>query len=1043
VGAVTLAAGEEYGLSIFVSGRYAYVSTYTSPARVVVVDIRGIETTSIMAHSLEAGGLQVRENAFIHNRLFVTGGIGVGTGGIYSAGPLTVTGGSTGTGLSSLDIRNSAGTSLLYVRDDGNVGIGTTSPIVKLDVAGDATISGTLAVGVKREDEVGNCNASSEGKIYYDKGRRIYKACTYNNANSSYAWRPIGLTDQHRRDISTDSVVNNQLVRKGWTYGTGSNAPTLTLNDISYGITFENLPIVVATRAGTKSGGSAPTNLTQCNSYHYYIDKGVQVRDITASNFDIAVGSGTGNYNTNDYVCFTWIAIGTYSAGYGADIAEYYLTFDKNIDAADIVAVDPNNDIAVVKADKKSNKIVGVVSTHAGIILGNADGTTEGVKTSITGNEIKKGAKTVPLALAGRVPVKVSLENGVIKRGDPLTLSPTMPGVAVKAKRNSDIIIGRALENFDGKITIVDNLDKNTLENEKKLNYLSFNQLNKGIGKIMVFIQYSNRNPVNSPQFADNNSYKITSSNKPSINFFQIDKLINSLRKTNHRVIDSSGEIIELIEIYSQLISARINAGLIEAENMIVNHILTARTIVAESLNVTTNNLTIAGKTITQYIDDRINQLLTTNYALRTNDHIVSPVIETEEIQLKTQNAKLKTTTENAKLEITDKDNTPVAQFNTDEKTTTLFGSLEVKNDQNKGKLAEVIIKGLNNAVVARIDSQGNASFSGTLTAQEVQSEKVKVQSLEGKEATLSGKLIAKEVEAENIKTLEEQLSSLSNQTNLTNETYTQQINQIQQLLAQLKDAPLPDTANTTNLSNTTDLENLTVTDNTNLYNLNVTNSLIAGRILIENDKILSLSWELKLSAFSQISFFDQAVTIAKDGTITTKGALIAQGGIKTNVIQAVNDGEDINIKLKTQKSKVKSTTENAKLNIIDELGNVQASIDASGSAFFKALSLEKFTPATPAATIVSPQDNFEKRGVFASAIETASASAGIGILPQNQQEVIIYNDNVKADSLIYITPQNAVAQKLTVGEKAKGYFKVITDNTNHPNIKFDWLIIN
>jgi hypothetical protein len=494
-----------------------------------------------------------------------------------------------------------------------------------------------------------------------------------------------------------------------------------------------------------------------------------------------------------------------------------------------------------------------------------------------------------------------------------------------------------------------------------------------------------------------------------------------TVKKTTLVGGQSLTETITRLAAFAQTVIGEVKAGLVSAKE-----------IITDKLTLTTDNLTIAGKTLAQYIDERINQLLTTNYTLRTNNNIVSPVIETEEIQLKTQNAKLKTTTENAKLEITDNDNTPVAQFNTDEKKTTLFGSLEVKNDQNKGKLAEVIIKGLNDAVVARIDNQGNASLSGTLTAKEVQSEKLKVESLEGQEATISGKLTAKEVEAENINQLNQQLASQS-----------ADINQIQQLLAQIKDAPLPDTSNMTNLSNTTNLENLTVTGDTNLYNLNVSNSLVAGNLLIENDKILSLSWDLKLSALSQINFFDQAVTIAKDGTITTKGALIAQGGIKVNTIQAANDGEDINIKLKTQNSKFKTTAENAKLNIIDELGNVQASIDASGSAFFKALSLEKFTPATPAATIVSPQDNFEKRGVFAAAIETASASAGIGILPQNQQEVIIYNDNVKEDSLIYITPQNAVAQKLTVGEKAAGYFKVITDTVNHPDVKFDWLIIN
>jgi hypothetical protein len=486
---------------------------------------------------------------------------------------------------------------------------------------------------------------------------------------------------------------------------------------------------------------------------------------------------------------------------------------------------------------------------------------------------------------------------------------------------------------------------------------------------------------------------------------------------------EKTGELIERIAAFAQTVIGEIKAGLVSAKE-----------IVTDKLTVTADNLTIAGKTLAQYIDDRINQFLTTNsLLLTTNQKVVSPVIETEEIQLKTQNPKLKTTTENAKLEITDKDNAPIAQFNTDEKKTTLFGSLEVKNEQNKGKLAEVVIKGLNDAVVARIDSQGNASFSGTLAAKEVQSEKAKVQILEGQEASLSGKLIAKEVEAENINQLNQQLANQS-----------ADINQIQQLLAQLKDAPLPDTANMTNLSNTINLENLTVTGNTNLYNLNVSNSLVVGNLLIENDKILSLSWELKLSALSQISFFDQAVTIAKDGTITTKGALIAQRGIRTNQISPISADDNITIKLNS-KSQAPNSNQitNNKLQITNQLGEEVASIDASGSAFFKALSLEKFTPATPSALIVSPLDNFQKRGVFAPAIETASASAGIGLLPQNQQEVIIYNDNVKEDSLIYITPQSSLPYKLTIAEKANGYFKVITDTTNHPDIKFDWLIIN
>ncbi|QHO62982.1 hypothetical protein MICH65_0001 [Candidatus Chazhemtobacterium aquaticus] len=384
---------------------------------------------------------------------------------------------------------------IFAVDSSGNVGIGRTSPSAKLDVAGSATISGTLAVGVMNQADAGTCNAAAEGRIFYDKGVRLYKACTYNSDDSSYAWRPLGgLSDQHRRDISTDSVVNNQVIRKGWTYSQG--AAVNQQATVSYGITFDDVPIVVAARAGNKTAAPAPTSLSDCTSSTYYIEKGVSMKNISTTGFQIEVGSSTGAYDTSDYVCFTWIAIGSYSSGYGADLAEYYLTHDASLDAAEIVAIDPDNDIAVTKADPTTNPaVIGIVSTQAGAILGNKDGTTPGVETSITGQEVENGSKTVPVALAGRVPVKVSLENGPIYRGDALTLSPTLPGTAVKATTPGPII-GRALENFTGTATIVDSLDPDQVNNEQQLEQEAFNDLNQGIGKIMVFIQNSYYSPV-------------------------------------------------------------------------------------------------------------------------------------------------------------------------------------------------------------------------------------------------------------------------------------------------------------------------------------------------------------------------------------------------------------------------------------------------------------------------------------------------------------------------------------------------------------------
>jgi len=360
---------------------------------------------------------------------------------------------------------------------------------------------------------------------------------------------------------------------------------------------------------------------------------------------------------------------------------------------------------------------------------------------------------------------------------------------------------------------------------------------------------------------------------------------------------------------------------------------------------------------------------------------------------------------------------------------------------------------------------------------------------------------VAKNIQSENINSLTTNYQSLS-----TN------INDIQKLLADIKNQPLPNVSNTTNLSglgypseigqqsavssnqsavgseqsaiqqfNTStslSASNLTITGSANLYTASVADSLLVGNLLIKNDSILSLAWELKLSALSTINLFDGAVVIAKNGNITTTGEVVAKGGMRTNEIKAINEGDDITVSLKNDQLSMindqsiinnsiinKDTTKNAKLKIENSIGDEVASIDASGSATFKSLALEKFTSATGSASIIAAPDNFVKNGIFAPAIETKAETAGVGLLPSNQNEVIIYNDSVKTDSLIYLTPTTSSSQQLTVSKKescalvgagrdlpinqvnaaesCRPYFKISTPTNNHDEIKFNWLIIN
>jgi len=106
---------------------------------------------------MEVGGLEiasgdVRSNFTINNLLDVRGGVNIGLGGLYSAGPLTATGLNTAATASALDIRNSLGTNLLYVENDGKIGLGNlTTPSYTLSFA-----AANQTIGVEAGSAAGN-----------------------------------------------------------------------------------------------------------------------------------------------------------------------------------------------------------------------------------------------------------------------------------------------------------------------------------------------------------------------------------------------------------------------------------------------------------------------------------------------------------------------------------------------------------------------------------------------------------------------------------------------------------------------------------------------------------------------------------------------------------------------------------------------------------------------------------------------------------------------------------------------------------------------
>ncbi len=130
----------------------------------------------------------------------------------------------------------------------------------------------------------------------------------------------------------------------------------------------------------------------------------------------------------------TRIDLTLYEINDAGDLAEVYSTNDSTIAAGEVVSLDPELRAGIKRTSKAyDTSAIGVIATRPALLMGGRDG---------------EGVDGKPVALSGRIPVKVSAHNGAIKKGDLLT-SSTIPGVAMKATK-SGAVLGVAMSDFDG-----------------------------------------------------------------------------------------------------------------------------------------------------------------------------------------------------------------------------------------------------------------------------------------------------------------------------------------------------------------------------------------------------------------------------------------------------------------------------------------------------------------------------------------------------------------------------------------------------------------
>jgi len=142
------------------------------------------------------------------------------------------------------------------------------------------------------------------------------------------------------------------------------------------------------------------------------MEKLTVLEEVGAANVDSTTAAKGGDGAPGIVVVISYIYNG------GADFAEWYETKD-DVEAGDVVAL--SNEILeydsqlgvakipILEKAKKGSNFIGVISSAPSQVIG------EDIFT--------KAKRPRPVALSGRVPVKVSNENGEIKPGDLLTVS--------------------------------------------------------------------------------------------------------------------------------------------------------------------------------------------------------------------------------------------------------------------------------------------------------------------------------------------------------------------------------------------------------------------------------------------------------------------------------------------------------------------------------------------------------------------------------------------------------------------------------------------
>jgi len=346
------------------------------------------------------------------------------------------------------------GDTKMIITSTGNIGIGTTNVFKPLTVeAGSATgINQGLVVNSAHAFGTGQGIAASS--LVFSRNRTTDTSSLNVSAqiiggNESETTSANGYLAFHTTDGSSVSQERMRINSSG-NIGIGTTSPAALLHVGSNNAASFFVGGGTGSDAGLYWGGSANGLLIGTKNIAYPGDRSLRVQGNSYLDGNVGIGTTTPGAkldiigalcvdDTSPTCANAARADGTiYSvAALSAtlDLAESYPTKDATLSAGEIVALDPANPVFVERAALGgSTPLLGIVSTKPGFWLG-------GFNEELYVNDTK-----LPIALSGRVPVKVNLEGGDIAVGDRIALS----SIAGEGRKviGSEETVGIALESF-------------------------------------------------------------------------------------------------------------------------------------------------------------------------------------------------------------------------------------------------------------------------------------------------------------------------------------------------------------------------------------------------------------------------------------------------------------------------------------------------------------------------------------------------------------------------------------------------------------------